>query len=73
MDDALRKALDDLSAAVAFRDKVKAAGNAGEEVTSTGAFRDACDWINEASAAVVAAYGVQGGLPDAQQGGNSNG
>jgi hypothetical protein len=56
MTDDLKKALDDLAAAVEFRDRVKAASAAGENTTSTGAFRDSREWLDSAATAVALAY-----------------
>lgn len=61
--DSLVEALANLAAAVEFYDKVKAAAKAGEETASTGAERDAREWLNEAAHKVAAAHKAVGDAP----------
>lgn len=55
----LRAAGDNVANAVEFYAKVKAASANGEDVTSTGAFRDATDWITESAIKFAAAHGAK--------------
>ena len=45
----LDEALDNLDAAVKFRRHITEASKRGEDTTSTGAFRDALEWLHEAA------------------------
>lgn len=55
MTPALSDALEELKRAVEFKNNVRAAARRGEEVTATGAWRDALDWIQSAADQVVLA------------------